>query len=350
MTLLITYLLVALIISFLCSFFEAILLSTTHAQIQVLADQGQKSGIMMAKLKEEIDRPLAAILSLNTIAHTIGAAGVGAQSLKLFGSAYVAATSIVLTVLILLLSEILPKTLGAVHAKNMVGVAAYGINVLVYITWPIVWVCQRFASLFTPEGHQAKVTREEVTVTAEMGLAEGEINEREQHIIENILELSETTVRQIMTPRSVLFMLPKSMTAAQVETSYDTIRHSRIPIYGDNLDDIKGYVKRWEVRKMAATDHGENTLETIAVPLKAIPETKDVAAVLDEMIAERIHIMLVVDEYGGTSGIVTLEDVIETLLGEEIVDELDNVDDMQEYARSQFYDRHKVPVPKIEEE
>lgn len=347
MALLIVYLLLALIISFLCSFFEAILLSITHAQIQVLVDQGKKSGVMMEKLKEEIDRPLAAILSLNTIAHTIGAAGVGAQSLKIFGSAYVAATSIVLTILILLLSEILPKTLGAVHAKRMLGVAAYGINILVYITCPIVWGCQRFGSLFTPDEHQAKVTREEVTVTAEMGLAEGELNEREQHIIENILELGDITVRQIMTPRSVLFALPKTMTAAQVETDYDTICHSRIPIYSENLDDIQSYVKRWEIRKLAATGYGAYTLERIATSIKAIPEGKDVATVLDEMIAERIHIMLVVDEYGGTSGIVTLEDVIETLLGEEIVDELDNVDDMQEYARCKFYARHKIEVPYI---
>lgn len=345
MALLIIYLLVALIISFLCSLFEAILLSTTHAQIQVMVEQGRKSGLLMAKLKEEIDRPLAAILSLNTIAHTIGAAGVGAQSLKIFGSAYVAATSIVLTVLILLLSEILPKTLGAVHSKKILGPAAYGINILVYITWPIVWVCQKFAGLFTPKGHQAKVTREEVSVTAEMGLAEGALNEREQEIIENIMKLSDITVREIMTPRSVLFALPENITAAEVEVNYDTIRHSRIPLFTENIDDIHSYVKRWEVRKLAATDRGETMLRDVAVPIKAIPESKDVAAVLEEMIAGRIHIMLVVDEYGGTSGVVTLEDVIETLLGEEIVDELDNVDDMQEYARCKFKERHNMEVP-----
>lgn len=349
MFLLITYLLMALIISFLCSLFEAVLLSTTHAQIQLLADQGKKSGLLMAKLKEEIDRPLAAILSLNTIAHTIGAAGVGAQSLKIFGNGYVAVTSIILTVLILLLSEILPKTLGAQHSKQLVGVAAWGINTLVYITWPIVWVCQKFASLFTVDERQAKVTREEVTVTAEMGLAEGEINEREQRIIDNILHLSDISVREIMTPRSVMFALQESLTAAAVEKQYDTIRYSRIPLYTDNIDDIKSFVKRWEVRKLAATGRGDVVLSTFAAPLKAIPEGKAVDEVLDEMVAEHIHIMLVVDEYGGTSGVVTLEDVIETLLGVEIVDELDNVEDMQEYARLKFRARHHIPVPGMEE-
>lgn len=349
MTLLIVYLLVALIISFLCSLFEAVLLSTTHAQIQMLTDQGQKSGVLMGKLKEEIDRPLAAILSLNTIAHTVGAAGVGAQSLKIFGSGYMAVTSAILTVLILLLSEILPKTLGAVHSKTLIGPAAWGINVLVYITWPIVWVCQRFAGLFTPKGHQTKVTREEVTVTAEMGLAEGELNQREQNIIENIMKLGDISVREIMTPRSVLFALPENITAVDVQRDYDTIRYSRIPLYKENIDDIQSYVKRWEVRKLAATDRGDVQLKEIAVPVKAIPESKDVADILEEMIAERIHIMLVVDEYGGTSGIVTLEDVIETLLGEEIVDELDNVDDMQEYARSKFMARHHIAVPTADE-
>lgn len=350
MVLLIIYLLVALLISFLCSLFEAVLLTTTHAQIQLMVDQGKKSGVLMGKLKEEIDRPLAAILSLNTIAHTVGAAGVGAQSLKLFGNGYMAVTSAILTVLILLLSEILPKTLGAVYSKQLTGFAAWGINLLVYITWPIVWVCQKFAGLFTPKGHQAKVTREEVTVTAEMGLAEGELNQREQNIIENILKLGEITVREIMTPRSVLFAFPEDITAAEVEDNYETIRHSRLPLYHDNLDDIKSYVKRWEVRKLAATGHGDTMLKQIAVAMKAIPESKDVAEVLDEMIAERIHIMLVVDEYGGTSGIVTLEDVIETLLGEEIVDELDTVDDMQEYARSKFRARHHIPVPTVDDE
>lgn len=345
MSLLIIYLLVALLISFLCSLFEAVLLTTTHAQIQLLTDQGKKSGALMAKLKEEIDRPLAAILSLNTIAHTVGAAGVGAQSLKIFGSGYIAVTSAILTILILLLSEILPKTLGAVHSKALIGTASWGINVLVYITWPIVWVCQKFAGLFTPRGHQVKVTREEVTVTAEMGLAEGELNQRERNIIENIMKLGDMTVREIMTPRSVLFALPENITSVEVQRDYDTIRYSRIPLFKENIDDIQSYVKRWEVRKLAATDKGDIKLKDIAVPIKAIPESKDVADILEEMIAERIHIMLVVDEYGGTSGIVTLEDVIETLLGEEIVDELDNVDDMQEYARDKFKARYQMPVP-----
>lgn len=342
MVILIIYLLIALTISFLCSLFEAVLLTTTHAQILLLSGQGQKSGILMGKLKEEIDRPLAAILSLNTIAHTVGAAGVGAQALKLFGSGYVAATSAILTVLILLLSEILPKTLGAVYAKQLLGTAAWGINVLVYITWPIVWACQKFAGLFTPKGHQAKITREEVTVTAEMGLAEGQLNQREQNIIKNILKLGDIPVREIMTPRSVLFALPENATAMDVQRTHDTIRHSRIPLFKENIDDIHSYVKRWEVRRLSAGDKGVTQLKEIAVPIKAIPESKDVADILDEMIAERIHIMLVVDEYGGTAGIVTLEDVIETLLGEEIVDELDNVDDMQEYARSKFKARRHM--------
>ena len=342
MTLLIVYFLLAVLVSFLCSLLEAILLSLTHAHIAVLIENGRASGKILERFKEKIDHPLSAILTLNTVANTVGAAGVGAQAHVVFGGNMVAIASAVLTFTILVFSEIIPKTLGAVYWKQLSPAAAYAIRTLVFIVYPFVFLFEFIGRMISKSGPQFKVTREEMIVAAELGKAEGSLEDRERSVIKNLLGLRNIFVHQIMTPRSVLFALPKNMTVGDVLSKTPIIQFSRIPVYGENLDDIIGLVFRFQINRAFSQGHAEKTLAELSHPIKVVPESKSAADVLDEFIISREHLFLVVDEYGGTSGIITLEDAIETLLGVEIVDELDTVEDMQKYALERWRKRKKM--------
>ncbi|MBU2548226.1 MAG: hemolysin family protein [Proteobacteria bacterium] len=339
MTTLIVYFCLAITVSFTCSLLEATILSLTHAHIEVLIKNGHRSGHMLKALKDKINHPLAAILTLNTIANTVGAAGVGAQAQVVFGSKWVALLSGVLTLAILVFSEIIPKTLGAAYWKNLGPAAAYLIRGMIIITYPLVVIFEALARLISPKGIQIKITREEMIVAAEMGLAAGELRDRERAIIRNLLRLNNITARDILTPRSVLFALPQDQTACQIIEERKVLPFARIPVYGKDLDDITGLVRRWDIRQACTQNGGDRPISELANPIFAVPETKSVTDLLDEFILRREHIFLVVDEYGGTQGVITLEDAIETLLGVEIVDELDSVDDMRKYAREQWEKR-----------
>ncbi|MBW1708437.1 MAG: HlyC/CorC family transporter [Deltaproteobacteria bacterium] len=341
MILLLLFFFIVLFVSFICSFSEAILLSLTHSHAALMEKEGFKSGPILVALKERIDRPLAAILTLNTISHTVGAAGVGAQTLHLYGSKWVALSSGILTFFILIFSEIVPKTLGAVYWKQLSSPAAYLIRFLIVIAYPVVVIIEAISKLIASGTVQTKMTREEVIVATEISEDEGELFKREERVIKNLLHLNKIHARDIMTPRAVLFAQQKDKTIGEVIKENTPLQFSRIPIFGEDLDDIVGMVYRFDLLNLFAREQTTKTLETIAHPVHVVPDSKSVAETLDDFIKQREHLFLVVDEYGGTAGLVTLEDTIETLLGVEIVDESDSIEDMQEYARKKWARRRR---------
>lgn len=341
MLLLIVLLLTTLTISFMCSLFESAILSVSHSYIAVLIKDGKKSGSILRKLKKNIDRPLAVILTLNTVANTIGAAGIGAQTYHLFGSTWVALSSATLTILILVFSEIIPKKIGAAYWKKIAPFSAYMIRGLIIILYPAVKVLEMISGLIAHDGSHSHVTREEMIVLAEMGEKSGVLLPKEARIIENLLLLSEVPTKDILTPRAVLLAFQEDASTDEIIVKHSPIRFSRIPVYGRDLDDIKGFIFRHELIETHNISKSEHTIKHLVKPLHAVPESKSLADLLDEFINRREHMFLVIDEYGGTAGIVTLEDVIEALLGVEIIDELDYADDMRAYALERWKNRRK---------
>lgn len=331
MTFLLAFFFLAVTVSFACSLMESVILSVSHPYIAVSVNKNKRSGHLLAKLKAKIDQPLAAILTLNTIANTVGATGVGAQVLYLFGDGYVAIASAIMTFTILIFSEIIPKTLGTKHWKKLAPVCAYLIQALIYATYPFVLLSNFISNQLVTE--KAKhVTREEMIVTAEIGANEGSIRQKESRIIKNLLLLDNVQVADIMTPRSVMYTFNQNETVAHVMEKNKQIRFSRIPLYSTDLDHVEGMVHRYKILEAASQDFDDLVLATLMTPIHRVPEDISVAAVLDQFIKRREHLFLVIDDYGSTAGIVTLEDTVETLLGVEIVDEFDNVEDMRQFA------------------
>ncbi len=333
MLLLSIYVLVALGFSFLCSIAEAVILSVTTAYISVLEQEGRPSGSLLRKLKEEINSTLAAILTLNTIAHTVGAAGAGAQAAVVFGSAAVGVASAILTLLILVFSEIIPKSLGAAHWRLLAPGTAYVLRLLIWILYPFVkmsaWLTRGMAGEQTLQGF----SRDEFAAMAELGEQEGQLAQHESRILRNLLVLRETRVTDVMTPRTVVFAMNEADTVADYFDQHGNVRFSRIPVYRGDLDQITGFVLRSDLLLAQARGNTDKPLSTYCRKLPALPETSSLSTVFDTTVSMRAHILLVVDEYGGMSGIVTLEDIVETLLGLEIIDEGDAASDMRELAR-----------------
>lgn len=349
MSLLITYFLVAIVVSFCCSMLESVILSVTPAYIAVKQTQSPSVGNRLLHLKQRIDRPLAAILTLNTVANTLGSAGVGAQVLVLYGDKAVALASLLLTFVILICSEIIPKTLGTVYWKKLAPLASYIISIMIYITYPFVIMSEGISSLLGGDILQ-KVTREEMIMTAELGADEGTLNKKESLVIRNLLMLNKISITDIMTPRSVVFGFEKQMTVGEVFNDHKTIQFSRIPVYNETMDNVEGIILRYKLMEAYAQDLDEMTIDHFMKPIHSVSEDSSVAACLDQFIKRKEHIFIVIDDYGVTTGIVTLEDVVETLLGVEIVDEFDSVEDMRKYARELWEERKKTrisfPTPK----
>lgn len=333
MTLLIVYVAIALVFSFLCSIAEAVFLSVSKAHITLMEQQDRSGGAMMRELKEDINKPLAAILTLNTIAHTIGAAGAGAQAAVVFGNAWVGVASAVLTLLILVFSEIIPKTLGAVYWRQLAGVTAHVLVMLVWILYPFVWISEKITKGFSYNEEPEGFSREEFAAMAELGEQEGQLQEQESRILKNMFLLNETPVTAVMTPRPVVFSLPESMKVSEFFSAYDDTRFSRIPIYDHNREHLNGFVLKSDLLLAQTRGNSGNELKHYQRELKAVVETKSVYEAFELFIKHRLHIMMIVDEYGGMEGIITLEDILETLLGLEIMDEKDKQMDMQEHAR-----------------
>ncbi|MDQ2180744.1 CNNM domain-containing protein [Marinifilum sp. D714] len=339
MFLLFFYLFLALFVSFLCSVMESVLLSTPVSFLNVKKEEGVKSANTFIKLKENIERPLSAILSLNTIAHTIGAAGVGAEATKLFGEVYFGVISAVLTFLILIFSEIIPKTIGALYWRNLAIVSGLIINAMVFITYPLVILTGYISKIFSRGEDEVSVSREEISAMANIGTEEGVFEEKENRIIQNLIKLKSLNVTQIMTPRVVVAVANENMLLKDFLTDKRYLYYSRIPVYKENKDNITGYVFRQSAfEKMS--DSSENLiLKDVARPIVVVSEFQTLLNAWDKLLKEKEHIALIVDEYGGMDGIVTMEDIIETLLGLEIIDERDKIVDMQQYAKERWKER-----------
>ena len=341
MTLLLFYLFLALIVSFLCSIMEAVLLSTTLSYLTVKEKSGNRSAKIFIKLKQNIDRPLSAILSLNTIAHTIGAAGVGAQATKVFGDVYFGIVSAVLTILILVLSEIIPKTIGARYWRELAMISAHAIRITIFITYPLVIIFPYITNFISKKQNERTASREEISALANIGTEEGIFGEKENLIIQNLIRLKSIKVSEIMTPRVVVTVADENMTLKDFLKNKEFLRFSRIPIYSENTENIADYVFRETVFEKLAEDQVELKLKDIKREIIVVPNTNHLFKVWEILLEKKEHIALIVDEFGGMDGIVTMEDIIETLLGFEIVDEKDTITDMQQYARDRWNMRQK---------
>jgi CBS domain containing-hemolysin-like protein len=321
---------------------EAVLLSVTPSYVAAFErDEDATIGERLRELKEDIDRPLSAILSLNTIAHTVGAAGAGAQAAIVFGEAYTGVIAGVLTLLILVLSEIIPKTLGAVYWRTLAPPIARILVPTIFLMWPLVKLSQGITYLLSRGEDEATFSREEFTAMAELGEEEGVFEEKESRILRNLFRFNSLRVKDVMTPRTVVFDLSEEKTIKDVVEEHDEFRFSRIPVYDEDRDDVTGYVLKDQMLLRAAQEDHNVPLSDIAREILVVRESLPLPDLLERLLDGLEHIALVVDEYGGMAGIVTMEDVVETLLGLEIVDEADSVEDMQALARQQWFKRAK---------
>ena len=335
------FLILALGVSFLCSLLEAIILSVTWSHIEILSKDDKRSGKRLKELKEDIDVPLAAILTLNTISHTVGAAGVGSEFNKL-GNEWFTVASIILTILILVFSEIIPKTLGAIYWKKLAPSSAYLLDAMIWITWPIVIVLNSFSKKIA-EGNedQKEMTREEMIAVAEMGENQGALEKQETQVIKNLLTMDKILAEDVMTPSTVMLTFHRNDKVGKIVDEHSPIPFSRIPIREENLDDIIGVVFRSKIMELYGEGEIELSMDKLISELSTVSPEDSIATLLDEFLKKREHIFLVVDEYGTTQGIITLEDAVETLLGAEIVDESDSVEDMRQLARELWEKRRK---------
>lgn len=332
MGLILLYFLGALSLSFLCSVLEAVLLSTPMSYISMRENQGSKTATLMKQYKNNVDRPVGAILSLNTIAHTIGSAGVGAESIKIFGEQYFGLISAILTLLILVLSEIIPKTIGASYWRSLALPSTRIIRVLILITYSLVLLSELITKVFTPRGNQASMSREEVSAMVDVGTTEGIFRESESKLIKSCIALSGVKARQIMTPSIVVESACQDLTVKDFQAK-QSWSFSRIPVYAGDKDYIMGYVLKDAVLKLLSEDQFHVKLSDLKRPILTFREEESVFQIWEKMLEKREHISVINDEYGGLRGLVTMEDIIETMTGVEIVDEDDVAVDMQALAK-----------------
>ena len=327
--------LISLAVSALCSALEATLLSTPLSYITGLEDQGVKGATRLKKLKQNTDRPISAILCLNTIANTVGASIVGSLVYEVYGDALVGAFSTIFTLMILIFSEIIPKTIGTSYWRKLAIPASVIINGMIFITFPLVWILEHLTRLISSKSTQISVSREDISAMVSVATEEEVIEKEEKKMIQNVLKLDEVTAYEIMTPSAVVEMVSGDMTIREFYESDNT--HSRIPVYDvENDEYIIGYVLRQTVLEKMAEDKFSMPLNEIIRPILTFNEDEAVSDIWAKLLEKKEHISVIIDEYGSMRGIVTMEDVIETMLGQEIVDETDEVVDMQEYAKEQW--------------
>ena len=331
---------VSIAVSALCSVLEATLLSTPLSYITGLEDQGVKGAKRLKKLKQNTERPIAAILCINTIANTVGASLVGSLVMKVYGNTLVGVFSAIFTLLILVFAEIFPKTIGSTYWRRLAIPASGIINVMIFIVFPIVWVMEKLTKFISDNSDQVSVSREDISAMVSVATEEEVIEKDEKKMIQNLLKLDEITAHEIMTPSVVVEMASGNMTAKEL---YDKdLVHSRIPVCDEENDDyIIGYVLRQTILEKMAEDKFDAKLKEIARPILSFQENESVGTIWEKLLEEKEHISIIIDEYGTFRGIVTLEDVIETMLGKEIVDETDEVVDMQELAKEQWEEAQK---------
>lgn len=345
MSLLILYLTLAVFFSFVCSVLEAIILSVTPSFVETFARQHKASGEKLRYLKDNIDSSLGSILVINTFANTMGAAGVGAEAGRIFGNEWQALIAVGLTLIILYCSEILPKTIGAVYWRRLIVPATYLIFFFAKVTAPFLIVSRGITKIFRRQSSHV-MSREEIIAAAEMGEKSGTLQSQESELIENLLDLKNYRARDILTPRSVVFALDAKMTIAEAIELDGVYLHSRIPVYDGSLDTVRGMVMSQTILEESLEGNHQRTVGEVMKPMFAVSENLPVLRLIDIFVKRKEHLFLVQDSYGQTGGVVSLEDAIETLLGVEILDELDEVADMQQLAkerakiRRQHLDRH----------
>jgi CBS domain containing-hemolysin-like protein len=324
----------AIIISALCSICEAVLYSITASQVEMLRKSGAKSGLILTKLRADIDEPITAILTLNTTANTIGAAIAGAAAAHLFTEHNVYLFSIAFTLAILIFSEIIPKTLGVSYSSRLAPIIALPIQLMVVTLKPIVIVCRTITRLIPQDNADNTISAEELQTIAALSRESGHLEEVQERVISNIIELKQKTIRQVMTPRTVTFSLEENLSVHDAMTMIEKLQsHSRVPIYKNEPDNVTGIIMRKDVLLAAAQKNYKLTLKELKSPVHFVPETMPLHVVLIDFFDKRQHLFVVVDEYGAVTGIISMEDVLEEIVGEEIIDESDLTKDMRELAR-----------------
>ena len=353
MTLLIVYLLLTMGISFLCSLLESVLMSTPLSYLTMKEDEGDKNAALFMKFKQDPDRPLSAILSLNTIANTLGAAAVGHQATLLTGEHWFGIISAAMTVLILVFSEIVPKTIGTSHWKNLLWLSRI-MRLLVYLLYPVVWLIDKLHNTISDEDPDLGISREEVSAMANMGEEEGVLDNSENKVIQNIIKLDEIKAYDVMTPRVVAAIAPESMTLKSFYKREELSHNSRIPVYAESPEFITGYILRYDVLEQLADDKFDVKLGAIKRQIAAFHEETSVSDIWESLLKTKDQIALIIDDYGCFQGIITLEDIIETILGMEIIDENDTITDMQQYAKERWLKRQnqykQIVLPEEDDE
>ena len=332
----------AIVVSALCSVCEAVLYSLTTSQVEMLRKSGTRSGSALHELKSDIDEPITAILTLNTIANTVGAAVAGAAAAHLFGDSNVLLFSAAFTMAILIFSEIIPKTVGVSFTYRLAPFIALPIQCMVIGLKPIVKLCQTITRLIPQDKDEESISAEELQTIAALSRESGQLEEVQEKVISNIIDLKQKTVRQVMTPRTVTFSLDENLSVedAMLEISMLT-SHSRVPVYDKDPDDVTGIIMRKDVLLAAAQQKLNSPLGKLKGPAHFVPETMPLNLVLIDFFEKRQHLFVVVDEYGAVTGIISMEDVLEEIVGEEIIDESDRTKDMRELARRETTRIHK---------
>ena len=340
-------------ISFLCSLLESVLMSTPISYVTMREDEGDKNAARFMKLKTEPDRPLAAILSLNTIANTLGAAAVGHQATQLSGDYWFGIISALMTLLILVFSEIVPKTIGTSHYKDLLWLSSI-MQFLTVILFPLVWLFELLRKSISDDEPDTGISREEVSAMANIGEEEGVIDNSENKVIQNIIKLDDIKAYDVMTPRVVAAIAPEYMTLKQFYKQEELSHNSRIPVYADSPEFITGYIMRYDVLENLAEDKFDMRLRSIKRKIAAFHEETSVSDIWESLLKSRDQIAVIIDDYGCFQGIITLEDIMETILGMEIIDENDTVTDMQQYARERWMKRKnqykQIVLPDEEED
>lgn len=349
MGLLILFATLSIFFSFFCSILEAVLLSVTPTFIRIKKSENKSYAIALEKLKNDVDKPLIAVLTLNTIAHTVGAILVGVQAehlpykVHILGFNIVGIVSVIMTILILIVSEIIPKTIGATHWKKLIKFSTTTLTALVFVfKWTgILWFLQQFTTLFGSSEYKSILSREEFSAMTDMAEKDGVFIESESKVIKNLLSFKYVQVKDIMTPRTVLKTADENKTIQEFFDENPKLRFSRVPLYEDHSDNITGYFLKNHLMESIINGNGNKLLKEIKRPIIATKRSLPIPNLFEQLIDQKEHIALVVDEYGSVSGLVTQEDMIETLLGLEIMDESDNVEDLQLLARKSWEHRAK---------
>ena len=331
----------SILFSFLCSIWEAVLLSIPPSTVEIEYQKGTSTGKLLKKFKDNIDRPLAAILTLNTIAHTVGAIGVGSEASHQYGDegngTFI--VSALMTLAILILSEIIPKTLGANYWNRLIGFTVRSVNVVIIILFPLVWLSQQLTRLMKKDKKKSVLSRTDFSVMAEIGEKEGVFEQSESKIIQNLLKFNTIRAQDVMTPRIVVTIADEDTTVQEFYDQYPELRFSRIPLYQDNKDQITGFFLKDEMLTCLVKGEGDKPLSELKRNILYVPNSMDLPDLFNNLMEKREHVAVVVGDFGGFNGLVTMEDVIETLLGMEIMDELDNIEDMQLLARKNWEKR-----------